>query len=204
MSQGNILDFGGNIMKNMMNWVTALLAAYRRLPGAVRACKRTSEALAMSGFYCEDTLSLVQKMIDCNARSESYVNAKVLVDDTISKLPVKYADILGMRARTGMSIEEIAFRLGYAKRSAFRWYADGVKKAACALKAAGYDEKWFEERYIKDVLIGDYYLQAQKGADVFCRAERVSDNKLRVSLEDAVAAGILLSEKRAAKIGIGD
>lgn len=204
MSAGNILDFGGKTMKNMMDWVTALLAAYRRLPGAVRACKRTSETLAISGFYCEDTLSLVQKMIDCNARSESYLNVKVLVDETIAKLPIKYANILGMRARSGKSIEEIALRLGYAKRSAFRWYADGVKKAACALKAAGYDEKWFETRYLKDVLIGDYYMLAQKGADVFCRAERVSDNKLRVSLEDAVAAGILLSEKRAARIGIGD
>lgn len=191
-------------MNKMMSWVTALLAAYRKLPGAVKACKRTSESLAASGFYCEDTMSLVQKMIDCNARSESYVNAKVLVDRTLEKLPLKYAEILGLRARSGRSIEDIAAKLGYAKRSAFRWYAEGVKKAACALKADGYDEEWFESRYLRDVLIGDYYLQVQKGADVFCRAERVSDNKLRVRLEDAVAAGILLGEKRAARIGIGD
>lgn len=191
-------------MKEMIDWVTALVAAYRHLPRAVRACKQTSRSLAVSGFYCEDTLALVQKMIDCNARAEGYLNAKVLVDEAIKKLPLRYSRILFLRARYGMSVEEIASRLCYAKRSTFRWYAEALKKAACILKSEGYDEKWFSERYRKDVFIGDYYSQAEKGADVFGRAERVSDNKLRICVEDAVAAGLLLSENRICAVGCSE
>lgn len=192
-------------MENLLCWVTALVAAYRHLPRAVAACKKTSSSLALSGFYCDDTLSLVQKMIDCNARAESYVNAKVIVDNVIDKLPLRNAKILYIRAHYNMPMEDIAVKLGYSKRSTFRWYAEGLKKAACVLKAQGYDEKWFEQRYSKDVLIGDYYSQAQKGADVFGRAGKISDSKkIRVCIEDAVAAGLILGDKRAAVIGCSD
>lgn len=192
-------------MENLTFWVTALVAAYRHLPRAVAACRQTSESLALSGFYCDDTLALVQKMIDCNARAESYLNAKVIVDKVIENMPLKTAKIFYMRAHYNISMEDIADKLGYAKRSAFRWYSDGLKKAVCLLKSKGYDDKWFSDRYAKDVLIGDYFIQAKKGADVFGRAGRVSDNKkLRVRLEDAVAAGLLLGEKRAAVIGCND
>lgn len=192
-------------MEKMIKWVTALIAAYRHLPRAVRACKQTSSSLALSGFYADDTLALIQKMIDCNVRAESYINAKVLVDATLTKLPVKYAQILYLRSHYNLSIEEIADKLGFAKRSAFRWYAEGLKKAALVLKADGYGEEWFSSRYSKDVLIGDYYSQVEKGADVFGRASRSSDRKkIRIRLEDAVAAGLLFSDKRAALIGCMD
>lgn len=192
-------------MENMICWTEAIIAAYRRLPRAVAACKQTCSSLASSGFYCENTLELVQKMIDCNMRAESYINAKVLVDRVLEKLPLKNAKILYMRSHFNISMEDIATRLNYSKRSTFRWYAEGLKKAAIALKAQGYDEKWFEERYSKDVLVGDYYLQIKKGADVFGRAGRLSDcKKIRVRLEDAVAAGLLLGDKRAAVISCID
>lgn len=192
-------------MENMIKWTTALIAAYRHLPRAVNACKQTSSSLALSGFYCEDTFALIQKMIDCNVRAESYVNAKVLVDEALKKLPLRHAKILYLRARYGMSVEKAASKLGYAERSAFRWYAEGLKKAACALKSAGYDEKWFSQRYSGDVLIGGYYSQIEKGADVFGRTCKVSEGKkLRLRLEDAVAAGLLLSEEKRATLGCSD
>ena len=192
-------------MRDMDFWVTAIFAAYRHLPRAVRACRQTSASLAESGFYCEDTLALVNKLIDCNARAESYINAKVLADEALSKLPLKYAQLLSLRARGDMSMEEIAAKLGYSKRSAFRWFAEGIKKAACVLKAEGYDEEWFSSRYSKDVLIGNYYQQAKKGADVFCRAGNSCDRKkFKVRLEDAVAAGLLLKESRVASIACCD
>ena len=188
-------------MEKTIDWVTALIAAYRHLPRAVEACKKTSSALAVSGFYNTDTMALVKKMIDCNVRAESYINAKVLVDTTLGKLPLKHARILCLRARYGVGIETIADKLGYSKRSAFRWYAEGLKKAASVLKAQGYDSDWFAARYAKDVLIGDYYSQITKGADVFGRTVKIRDSKkLRIRLEDAVAAGLLLGE-RASSIG---
>lgn len=192
-------------MKKNILWVTALIAAYKHLPRAVEACKQTSESLALSGFYDCDTLGLIQKLMDCNARAEGYLNAKVLVDRTLEKLPLRYARILYLRARFNMTMEDIALKLGYSKRSTFRWYAEGLKKAACVLKADGYDDRWFEERYAKDVIIGDFYSQAEKGADVFGRVGKLSDSKkLRLRLEDAVAAGLLLSDKRVVNIGCSD
>lgn len=191
-------------MEKTICWVTALVAAYRHLPRAVEACKKTSSQLAVSGFYCTDTMALIEKMIDCNVRAESYLNAKVLVDDVVRKLPLRYARILRLRACYGMGVEQIAEKLGYAKRSAFRWYADALKKAACILKSQGYDEGWFASRYAKDVLIGDYYSQIEKGADVFGRTVKVRDNKkIRIRLEDAVAAGLLLGD-RASAVGCLD
>lgn len=191
-------------MEKTIDWVTALIAAYRHLPRAVEACKKTSSALALSGFYNTDTMALVEKMIDCNVRAESYINAKVLVDGIVEKLPLKYARIVLLRARYGAGIEVIAEKLGYAKRSAFRWYAEALKKAASILKAQGHDSDWFSARYAKDVLIGDYYAQIRKGADVFGRTVKISDcKKIRIKLEDAVAAGLLLGE-RAASVGCLD
>ena len=58
-------------MEKTIDWVTALTAAYRHLPRAVGACKKTSSALAFSGFYNTDTMALIEKMIDCNVRAES-------------------------------------------------------------------------------------------------------------------------------------
>lgn len=192
-------------MDDLICWVTAILAAYRRLPRAVAACKQTSRSLAESGFYCEDTMGLVGKMIECNARSESYINAKVLVDKVLEKLPLRYAQILYLRAHYPLTMEEIADKLEYSKRSTFRWYGEALKKAACALFAEGYDAKWFEKRYSGDVLIGGYYEQAKKGADVFGRAGKLSDSKkLMLRIEDAVAARLLLPDKRAAAIGCSD
>ena len=79
--------------------------------------------------------------------------------------------------------------------------AEALKKAASVLKSQGYDSDWFAERYAKDVLIGDYYSQIRKGADVFGRTVKIRDSKkLRIKLEDAVAAGLLLGE-RAYSIG---
>ena len=197
--------FGGKDMENIVCWVSAILASYRRLPRAVAACKQTSRSLAESGFYCEDTMALVQKLIDCNARAESYLNVKVIVDDMLLRLPLKYARILQERACNGLAMCQIAKKLGYSERSTFRWYAEGLKKAACAIKKMGYDEKWFESRYSKDVLIGDLYFIAKKGSDVFARACNLPDNKkIRLKLEDAVAAGLLLCDNKVAALGCRD
>lgn len=181
-------------------WVRVLFDVYKYLPKAVQACKETAYGLADSGFaYQGNTYDLIQKIIDCNARCEAYINAKVLVDQALQALDSKYAAILRLKATTRLSLEQISEKTGFALRSTFRWYNEGIAKAAAFLRRSGYDDEWLKQRYEGDILF-DKMREQMRGCNEYVSRE----DRLALNIKDAVSAGFLLPGTRVANIGCSD
>lgn len=141
-------------MKRHSNeWSKVLLAAYRYLPDAVEAAKAEAERLALSGFgYQGDTLELIEEILGCTRRCENYVNASVLVRESLRRLGSERAALLVMHYCDRRKIADVAAWLGIAPRTAFRRIGDALHGFESAMRCQGYDEQWYEQRFGGDML----------------------------------------------------
>lgn len=187
-------------MEKDISWVRVLVDVYKHLPKAVDACNKTAEDIALSSFYYRgDAMDIMNKIISCNVRAENYINAKVLLDKAIEHLPFRYAELLSLKANTDMSIDAIADRLDFAHRSAFRWFTDALEKASAYLRLQGYGDEWFEQRFKKDLLFSRMREQIKRYSK-----NAPLDRADRVSLEDTVNAGLLLSKHKLQNVSFAD
>lgn len=139
--------------KHNNEWTKVLLGAYGYLPSAVKAAKAEAQRLALSGYsYGGDIVELMDRIIDCNKRIENYINAHVLVGESLRRIGEDKALMLKEVCVERMELADHAVRMGFSLTVARRKLRGALLSFARACSVQGYGEEWFCARFGKDVL----------------------------------------------------
>lgn len=134
-------------------WSKVLLGAYNYLPAAVDAAKEEAQKLALSGYsYNGDITKLIDEVMQCNKRIENYINAYVLVKESLRRIGSEKADFLLAVYGDRVPAVRMADRLGISRRTAFRKCAEALTSFERACGRQGYAREWFEMRFGQDLL----------------------------------------------------
>ncbi|MDE7190951.1 MAG: hypothetical protein K2O35_00530 [Clostridia bacterium] len=132
-------------------WSKSLLATYNALPLVVKCIDRSNMQMALGSFSYEgNVLDLMNKMLANNARKEALINAKVIVDNTLTALKPKHRLVLEMRYLKRKSFEQISQELNICLRSVFRWHELALKQFSSIRITKGYDDEWLSKYYSGD------------------------------------------------------
>lgn len=122
--------------KHNIEWTKVLLGAYGYLPSAVKAAKAEAQRLALSGYsYGGDIVELMDRIIDCNKRIENYINAHVLVGESLRRIGEDKALMLKEVCVERMELADHAARIGLsltvARRKLRGRCSASLVRAAC-------------------------------------------------------------------------
>ena len=160
-----------------IEWTKVLLGAYGYLPSAINAAKAEAERLALSGYCYEgDLVQLIDKIIDCNKRIENYVNAYVLVGESLRRIGEDKALLLKEVYVGGMPLVDHAERIGLSLTAARRKLRVALLSFARACSCQGYGGEWYNARFGGDVLFDKV-------------RERVAERERRPGLVPAARTG---------------
>ena len=136
---------------NQETWSKSLLATYNALPLVVKCIDSSNMQMALGSFsYQGNVLDIMNKMLANNARKEALINAKVVVDSTLSMLKPKHKTVLELRYLKRKSFEQIAQLMNICLRSVFRWHELALKQFSSICVMKGYDDKWLSKYYSGD------------------------------------------------------
>ena len=148
-----ILSAEGEMKRQTDKWSKVLLGAYRYLPSAAEAAKAEAQKLALSGFSFDgDIVELMGKVIDCNKRVENYVNAYVLVRESLRRIGAEKTNLLKDVYCDLVPVADLAESMGISHRRATRRIAAALSAFECACSVQGYAEEWFDKRLKGDIL----------------------------------------------------
>lgn len=120
-------------------------------------------------YFHNNIFTLSQKLIDLGQRKITLINLKILIEETLGKLPEKDAQILIERYFDDAKCREIAERKNVSIRTVFRQIANAEQLFIKHLHFKGYNALKMHE-FLKDekwiMMVYDEF--ASKNADQFC------------------------------------
>lgn len=171
-------------MKNDYVWAKTLLGVYRyleRIAGAIdKIVEKTglgSANICGQNYFYNNIFAVSQKMIDLSERKVTLINLKILVEETLKKIPAEDAEILIEKFFDGVKIRELVERHDISMRTAFRKLEGATKSFASVLVAKGFDD----ER-LKDMLKNEHWIM------------QVYERLLFKDVEDVSLSGLFLKK----------
>ncbi len=105
-------------------WAKTILGAYRHLEAVADAIDKIILKTALNSYHfslnTNDVYQTSNKLIELGERKVTLINLKVLVEETLSKLEQKDADILICRYIENMKFKDIALEKNIGLRTVFR------------------------------------------------------------------------------------
>ncbi len=147
-------------------WSKTILSIYPYLSKIADTIDRVVERRALNSFYVSsvdygknDTLSVVNKLIELSERKVVLINLKVLVDKCLRSIDRTMARVLIAKYISKKKGKDITEFLGIPERTFYRKIKEGETAFYEALEKEGYDEKKLEvflkdEEWIFDVKAG--------------------------------------------------
>ena len=134
-------------MKNECLWTKTLLTVYRyleRIAGAidkiVLQSGLNSATLSNPNLYYNNVYSISQKIIDLSERKVTLINLKVLIEDVLSEIDGKEAEILIEKFFDGIKFRDLILRHDVSMRTIFRRYNKAMLSFSSRLAANGYSD----------------------------------------------------------------
>lgn len=139
-------------MTGIRLWVKTVLMSYRYLERIVNTLDRL---IVNKGLYCGDVLgqnfhrnnvlAVSESIINYSERKVTLINLNILIEESLSEIPMQDSQILIAKYIDGSKTEEMANRFGYSMRTLFRRINKAEKSFDSCLKRKGYDDKKLEE-----------------------------------------------------------
>ena len=147
--------------ESLKNWSKTILECYRYLETIVETIDDMVRKLSVNSVYFNrksnnDTLSVINKIIDLNDRKVNLTNLKVIVDTVMSKMRKQDAQFLALFYLDRLSIEETAAALDICVRSAFRRKVRAIDSFT-AILSQEYSCEYFANNYADEQWLVDLY-----------------------------------------------
>lgn len=143
-------------MSNKLVWTKTILSVYRYLERICDAIDKLvlQSALASAdivgqNFHYNNVFSISQKLIDYSERKITLINLKLLIEDCLSNINSKQANLLIEKYVDEKKVREIACDNNLSMRSAFRKIALAETSFDAKLKFKGFDEFKLQD-FLKD------------------------------------------------------
>lgn len=137
---------------NTYVWSKTILSIYPYLSGIADAIDKVVERRAINSFYVSsvdcgknDTLSVVNKLIELADRKIVLINLKVLVDKCLRSIDRTMAKVLIAKYISRKKGKDGSLFLGIPERTYYRKVKEGEAAFGEELKKQGYDDKKLEE-----------------------------------------------------------
>jgi len=141
---------------NSIIWSKTILSIYPYLPRIADTIDRVVERRAINSFYVSsvdcgknDTLSVVNKLIELSERKVVLINLKVLVDKCLRNIDRTMAKVLIAKYISKKKGKDASAFLNIPERTFYRKIKEGEIAFYEALCKEGYDEKRLEV-FLKD------------------------------------------------------
>lgn len=152
------LQFDGRYEMKQILWTKVLLTVYKKLPKMVQLLDNARDNLIKTGLgvgynrWHMTNEELFDKMISLNYRRLGLINAKVLVDEGIRRLPERLRGAIIARFFTE-DLDGYAKECGICMRTAFKRVESAIEKLAEIFKNLGYGEKKLNLEYKDEPLL---------------------------------------------------
>jgi len=152
----------------MKTWSKTILSIYKYLETLSNSIddlvlkKSINSAFYNNGRFnnCYDCANKIMQLTD---RKINLINIKVMVDNTLSRMPLKYRQVLALAFIDNIKSEKIAELMGISLRTFFRRKNDAISSFAKNLSLQGYTsqklesmfygEHWIKNLYDKNLLM---------------------------------------------------
>ncbi|MDR0461738.1 MAG: hypothetical protein LBG88_00140 [Christensenellaceae bacterium] len=111
---------------------------------------------AINSYGCDDTLGLVERIIEKTYKSQSMHNLKVKIATQIKTAPERIAKVIELHFEKGLRPIEVARELGISERTTFRligdtlqWFARRLDK--CGINALTFRQLLANHGWVKNV-----------------------------------------------------
>ncbi len=160
---------------NNIIWAKTILSVYRyleRISGAidkiVLQCGLNCQNVSVQNYILNNTYSVSQKIIDLSERKVTLINLKVLIEDTLTEISKKDAEILILRFFDGQKVKDICALKNLSMRTAFRKIESAVTAFSSRLVMKGYTSSKFENILKNEGWINNVFIRlSAKNVDEF-------------------------------------
>lgn len=153
-------------------WAKTILGAYRHLEAVADAIDKIILKTALNSYHfsldTNDVYQTSNKLIELGERKVTLINLKVLVEEMLSKLDSKDADILICRYIENMKFKDIALEKGIGIRTVFRRLDRAEDMFSKKLLNFGYSSLKLKNMLKNETWILNYYdyISSAKGDDL--------------------------------------
>ncbi|MEG1535666.1 MAG: hypothetical protein RR416_01695 [Clostridia bacterium] len=174
-------------MDELVLWSKTLLSSYDILPKILQSIDQCNMHTALGSFsFNGDPMEIFEQIMNANKRKEALVNLYVITTKTLGMIKPRHRQVLELKLVKGMRFEKIAETIGSCNRTVFRRYALGIAEFSDKLSQQGYDDKWFESRFARDIFIGKFF-EKIKEKSLFARLEEEMENEMDEEMEDSIS-----------------
>ncbi len=172
----------------MRAWSKTILSVYKYLEALSKAIDDLVLKKSInSAFYCngrfDTAYECANKIMQLTNRKINLINLKVLVEDTLESIPLKYRRVLGLCYIDGVKTTECAELLHISNRTFFRLKNDAINVFTQKLIGLGYTKSKLEEIFCGENWLKNLYNHnsdnAQKDFDADLRKYRFFKNVIR-------------------------
>ncbi|MEG2676216.1 MAG: hypothetical protein RR993_04300 [Clostridia bacterium] len=173
-------------MDELVLWSKTLLSSYDILPKILQSIDQCNMHTALGSFsFNGDPMEIFEQIMNANKRKEALVNLYVITTKTLGMIKPRHRQVLELKLVKGMRFEKIAETIGSCNRTVFRRYALGIAEFSDKLSQQGYDDKWFESRFVRDIFIGKFF-EKIKEKSLFARLEEEAENEIDEEIENEI------------------
>lgn len=172
----------------MRTWSKTILSVYKYLEALSKAIddlvikKSIGSAFYSNGRF-DSAYDCANKIMQLTNRKINLINLKVLVENTLSSMPLKYRRLLGLCYIDGVKSAEVSELLHISNRTFFRLKNDSINVFTQKLIGAGYTKEKLEEIFCGENWLKNLYNRnndnVQQDFDADLRKYRFFKNVIR-------------------------
>lgn len=161
-------------MNKDLCWVKTILTVYRyleRICGAIdkiimKSAMGSSNIVGQNYFY-NNVFTISQKIIDLSERKVTLINLKLLIENSLSQIDEKDAQLLIEKYVDGLKNKNMADNLNVGLRTIFRRIDSAEMSLKSKLSAKGYNDEKLKCMLKNEAwIINTYNIIASKNEDV--------------------------------------
>lgn len=139
-------------------WSKTLLTTYYYLPKAVKSAEvKITNYPFTQGTVFQDAVTVCKTIQRLTDNRSALINAKIIVDSIMDKLPKTYRDFLYLRYIKHTPFEEVASFLGISRSTAYRKNNEAVAAFASILENSYKEAEYFCNVFEAHPFLGEAY-----------------------------------------------
>jgi len=160
----------------MKTWSKTILSVYKYLEALSNSIdelvlkKSINSAFYNNGRFNSSCYDCANKIMQLTERKVNLINIKVLVDDTLSKMPLKYRQLLALSYIDNAKSEDIAEIMHISIRTFFRKKNEALNSFAKNLILQGYSKEKLENMFC-----GEHWLK-----NLYDKNHRLEDSDFKI------------------------
>ncbi len=139
----------------MLNYAKTILTSYNQISGVITQIENVIERRARNSFYLRcDTARFAEQLISLGEIRKDLIELKYITDDILSMIKSEDKTLISYKY-FGIVPEDKNF--DHTSRNYFRKQVKALERFANKLVSEGYDERWFQNKYLKIAFISSVY-----------------------------------------------